>query len=44
MPGAESETYACVMHPEVVAKAPGSCPICGMTLVKKAAKPKERRP
>ena len=42
--GAASETYTCLMHPQVAAKAPGSCPICGMTLVKKAAKSKERHP
>ncbi len=27
--------YTCTMHPEVVKDAPGSCPICGMTLVQK---------
>jgi membrane fusion protein, copper/silver efflux system len=27
--------YTCPMHPEVLKKAPGSCPICGMDLVKK---------
>ncbi len=26
--------YTCVMHPEVQKSKPGSCPICGMTLVK----------
>ena len=41
---AEPATYTCPMHPQVAAKAPGSCPICGTTLVKKAATPKERRP
>lgn len=25
--------YTCTMHPSVRAKAPGKCPICGMTLV-----------
>jgi hypothetical protein len=25
-------TYACPMHPEVAAPAPGACPICGMAL------------
>jgi Cu(I)/Ag(I) efflux system membrane fusion protein len=27
--------YTCPMHPEVVADKPGSCPKCGMDLVKK---------
>lgn len=27
--------YTCTMHPKVVAVAPGKCPVCGMTLVKK---------
>ncbi len=35
--GAESDasevTYSCPMHPSVVSKGPGACPICGMTLV-----------
>ena len=26
-------TYTCPMHPEIKRDAPGSCPICGMTLV-----------
>lgn len=26
-------SYTCPMHPEIVADKPGSCPICGMTLV-----------
>lgn len=26
--------YTCPMHPEVISKKPGKCPICGMTLVK----------
>jgi len=29
------EYYTCPMHPSVIAYKPGSCPICGMTLVKK---------
>ncbi len=29
------EYYTCSMHPSVIAYKPGSCPICGMTLVKK---------
>jgi hypothetical protein len=27
--------YTCPMHPEIRRDAPGNCPICGMTLVKK---------
>ena len=27
--------YTCPMHPEVVTDKPGSCPKCGMDLVKK---------
>jgi len=27
--------YTCLMHPEIIRDKPGSCPICGMTLVKK---------
>lgn len=32
---ADNSTYTCSMHPEVVHKGPGSCPICGMKLVPK---------
>jgi Cu+-exporting ATPase len=28
----EDAEYTCPMHPEVIRKAPGSCPICGMAL------------
>ena len=28
----DGATYTCPMHPEVVQKGPGSCPICGMAL------------
>jgi hypothetical protein len=28
-------TYTCPMHPQIVRDAPGKCPICGMTLVKR---------
>lgn len=32
------EKYQCPMHPQVVQDGPGTCPICGMKLVKMAAK------
>jgi Cu+-exporting ATPase len=32
MEGGEGREYTCPMHPEVVQKGPGSCPICGMDL------------
>ncbi|PRY34995.1 CusB/HlyD membrane fusion family barrel-sandwich protein [Spirosoma oryzae] len=32
----EAEAYTCPMHPQIVQDKPGSCPICGMDLVKKA--------
>ena len=32
---AGAKTYICPMHPEVVKDGKGSCPICGMDLVKK---------
>jgi hypothetical protein len=36
-PNQEQEAvYACPMHPEVSSKAPGTCPKCGMTLVKRS--------
>lgn len=31
------ETYTCPMHPQIIKDQPGSCPICGMDLVKKTA-------
>jgi len=31
----EEEEYTCPMHPQIVQDEPGSCPICGMDLVKK---------
>jgi hypothetical protein len=31
----DSATYVCPMHPEIVRKEPGKCPICGMKLVPK---------
>lgn len=35
-------TYTCPMHPQVHEDHPGNCPICGMTLVKKAPSPSEQ--
>ncbi len=32
--GAHQDVYTCPMHPEVRSHEPGSCPICGMDLVK----------
>jgi len=32
---AHVQQYTCSMHPQVVEDAPGNCPTCGMTLVKK---------
>jgi hypothetical protein len=34
-PSPAATIYTCVMHPEVQQPAPGKCPKCGMTLVKK---------
>lgn len=31
------QMYTCPMHPEVISDKPGSCPKCGMDLVKKAS-------
>ncbi len=31
----EAQAYTCPMHPQIVRDKPGSCPICGMDLVKK---------
>jgi rubrerythrin len=33
--------YVCSMHPEIVKDKPGSCPICGMFLVKKTTETEE---
>ena len=34
-PGPLDAEYSCPMHPEVKQASPGSCPKCGMTLVKR---------
>jgi len=31
-----ADTYTCSMHPNVVSDKPGTCPVCGMELVRKA--------
>ena len=31
----EAVEYTCPMHPEIISKVPGTCPICGMDLVLK---------
>jgi len=36
---AAAEVWYCPMHPDVVADAPGSCPICHMDLVKRDEEP-----
>jgi Cu(I)/Ag(I) efflux system membrane fusion protein len=35
--------YICPMHPQITADEPGSCPICGMDLVRRKAEPPEER-
>ena len=37
----EHDTYTCPMHPTVVADRPGTCPVCGMDLVRKARRGEE---
>ena len=32
-----NDVYTCSMHPEIIKHEPGSCPICGMDLVKKVS-------
>ncbi|WP_035675513.1 efflux RND transporter periplasmic adaptor subunit [Flavobacterium frigidarium] len=34
---AADEVYTCSMHPQIIKHEPGSCPICGMDLVKKVS-------
>ena len=36
--GVQKEIWTCSMHPEIVRDHPGTCPICGMTLIKKELK------
>lgn len=36
-----SVKYTCPMHPQILEDHPGSCPICGMTLVKKSGQASE---
>ena len=36
---AVADVYTCPMHPQIEAHAPGKCPICGMTLVKRGGTP-----
>jgi multidrug efflux pump subunit AcrA (membrane-fusion protein) len=31
-----ADTYTCPMHPTVISDKPGTCPVCGMELVRKA--------
>jgi Cu(I)/Ag(I) efflux system membrane fusion protein len=31
-----ADTYTCPMHPTVISDKPGTCPVCGMNLVRKA--------
>ena len=37
--GHEKKTYwTCGMHPKIVQDEPGTCPICGMDLLKKTSR------
>src|SRR6187399_105588 len=31
----QHDTYTCPMHPTVISDKPGTCPVCGMNLVRK---------
>lgn len=35
-PAGQAAEYTCPMHPQIVQTEPGSCPICGMDLVRKS--------
>jgi hypothetical protein len=37
-PAQEATSYVCPMHPQATSGQPGSCPICGMSLVKAKSK------
>ena len=37
------ESYTCPMHAEIVSREPGSCPICGMDLVRNQLQPQSDR-
>lgn len=37
-PAIVKEVWTCSMHPEVIRDGPGTCPICGMVLIKKQEK------
>jgi membrane fusion protein, copper/silver efflux system len=37
-PTKAKEVWTCSMHPEVIRDGPGTCPICGMVLIKKEEK------
>jgi Cu+-exporting ATPase len=37
-----SETYTCPMHPDIVQKGPGTCPLCGMALEPMTASAEEK--
>jgi Cu(I)/Ag(I) efflux system membrane fusion protein len=40
-PAVAAIQYTCPMHPQILEDKPGSCPICGMTLVKKSGQASE---
>ena len=42
--GQIAAVYSCPMHPEVTSDKPGSCPKCGMDLVKEDANAKQEDP
>src|SRR5260221_969670 len=39
--GKSDVKYTCPMHPQIMEDHPGSCPICGMALVKKSGQASE---